>query len=521
MVWAASPTRVAPLHNFLATSRRWLLLAIFVGLVFLFATGGPVVAGVLMGLAALAATISVASRHPQFAVVGIAAWLPLQVPVLAFLYKHGAPFILVKDLGYLKEFWAMSLVVAAVRASHRRKVKADLLDWLAAGYVGVATLYLILPFADSAALGGLPFGARLSAWRLDCLFVVVFLCIRRLSFDPIVIRRLRLAVFISGVILAGFALWESASNTGFNNFLRNTLDYPGYRSQVLHNQLAITSGTLLSTGSIGNTTYVRGGSLFNDPLVFGFFMVIPFGIALERVAARRPSLLAVAAAAGGLIGILLSITRGAVLASAFVVLFAMAFGISRVSPSRLRLVLTVFLAGVVLLPMAGSSSLLVRMETIFNPSKDTGTQNHVSRTYQGYVDLVSHPFGYGLGTNTTTATLYNGDTVVITENSYLETGDELGLPALVFYFGALMVLLAKLRQRSKRAGEGAGLAGAAWMTGWGLTLGAMVLETWYELPVALVFWTIAGLALADTGTAELPETAARRSDAPNAAVTAF
>jgi hypothetical protein len=46
------------------------------------------------------------------------------------------------------------------------------------------------------------------------------------------------------------------------------------------------------------------------------------------------------------------------------------------------------------------------------------------------------------------------------------------------------------------------------LAGCGLSIGGIVLETWYELPVSLVFWTIAGLALANTGTEELPETAA-------------
>jgi hypothetical protein len=345
----------------------------------------------------------------------------------------------------------------------------------------------------------------LSAWRLDALFVVIFLCVRRLSLDPVVIRRLRFAFFGVALILTGFALWEAVDKVGFNNFLTNTIDLPGYKADVLGNHAAKIRGSLLSTGSVGNTTYVRGGSLFNEPLMFGFFMVIPFGLALERVAARRPSMLALAAAGGSLASVFLSLTRGAVLGAVCTVLIAVAFGVSRVSQSRLRLILAVALSVVVLAPMAGHSALWVRMQTIFQPSSDQDTQLHVSRTKEGFEDLLRHPLGHGLGTNNQTAVLFEGDTALTTEDSYLETGTELGIPAMLLFVATLLMMLARLRERSKRLTEGAGLAGGAWLAGCGLAIGALVLQTWYELAVALVFWTIAGLALADTGRVEQSE----------------
>ncbi|HWC35211.1 MAG TPA: O-antigen ligase family protein [Mycobacteriales bacterium] len=508
MAWAAAPVRGWSFGRLLAGPRRWLFTALFVALVYFFASGGPVSIALVLGLSILSLTIALASRRPQFAVLGIAFWMPLQVPILAFAYKHGVPRMVVKDLGYLKEFWAISLVIAALRATRQRHIKADLLDWLAVGYVGVVTLYFILPFADPSALGGLSLGARLSAWRLECLYVVVFLCIRRLTFDPIVIRRLRFVVFAVAIVLAGFAFWESASNSGFNNFLRNTLDYPGYRGQVLGNQLAGNdSGSLISTTVSGKSTYVRGGSLFNDPLVFGYFMVIPFGIAVERVASSRSAIIASVVSAGALLGVFLSVTRGAVVAAGIIVVLALVFGISRVSRRRLRLVLTILLAGAVLLPVAGHSAVFARMKSIIQPSADPDTEAHVTRTSAGVKDLIHHPLGHGLGTNNTTGVLYSSATVVNTEDSYLETGTELGVVAMLLFLGTLLAALAKLRERAKRPGEAAGLAGGAWLAGCGLAIGASVLQTWYELPVTMVFWTIAGLALADTGTAELPETA--------------
>jgi hypothetical protein len=254
---------------------------------------------------------------------------------------------------------------------------------------------------------------------------------------------------------------------------------------------------LVDRNSTGNTSYVRAGSLFNDTLQFGFFMVIPLGIALERIAARRQTYIGMAAAGAGLMGVMFSLTRGAVLAAMVAVTLAIVFGVSRVAPNRLRLVLAVLFTTALLLPFAGNSALVTRMESVFNPSHDqSDTQLHVSRSEAGYRALRDQPLGRGLGANLSTSLVYGGDISISTENSYLETGNEIGFAGAVLLLGSLIALMVKLRARSRRAGEAGGLAGGVWLAGCGLTIGAFFLPTWYELPVSLVFWSAAGLALA-------------------------
>jgi hypothetical protein len=473
--------------------RKWVGTGLFIVVVFFVAAGGPAAIGLSIGLLVLGALVVVAARVPQFAVLGLVIWVPLQQPILAYLYKLGMPLLVVRDLGYLKEFWTISLVVAAWRATRSQQIKADLLDWAAVLYVGIATLFLVLPFADSSALGGVSFGGRLHAWRLDCLYVVILLTARRLTFAPVVLRRLWLGLCVVGIVLGGFSVWEITDGHGFTNFLANTLEYSKYKADVFG---VTTSRDLLTHGSIGDSTFVRAGSLFNDPLSFGFFMVIPFAVALERVAAKKGAALGTAVAVAGVVGVIFSGTRGAAIAGGVGVLLALVFGPSRIAPNRLRLVVAVLLGAVVLLPFAGQSTLVDRLVSLTKPASEThSNQVHVDRARAGWTALLDRPLGRGLGANSQTGARYDTTTAITTEDAYLQTGAEFGVPGLLAFVGFLGVALVSLRRRAMRLVEHSGLAGGVWLAGCGLTLGALTLQVWTQLTVTLVFWTLAGVAL--------------------------
>jgi hypothetical protein len=500
MVLAAPPDNLRSLPWHRTLRRPQIAAALLVCATFFVGAGGPLSIALVIGIAVLLLLIVLAARRPQIGVIGIVAWPPLQLAVLAFAYKSGVPGAVVRNLGLLKEFWAISLFVAAWQATRERKIKADLLDWLLALYVGSATLYLVLPFAAPAMFGGTAFGPRLNAWRADCLYVVVFLCVRRLSFDASVVRRLRVALFVVAIILGGFAFWEIADNAGFNSFLIDRLGYTAYLTDVLNSPPLIHNGILSVTQEVNNSSVIRAGSLFSNALQFGFFMVIPLGVALDRVASGRQSALGLAAAGASVAGIIFSNTRGAVLSAGVAIVLAVAFGVSRISSHRLRLILTVMLASAALLPLAAHSSLVARMESIVHPSHDQrDTEVHVTRSREGLKQLIEHPLGRGLGANHATGQRFNTSTSIVTEDSYLETGNELGVPALLLFMAGLGVLLIELRRRSNQLVGSAGLAGGAWLAGCGLAIGGFTLQTWYELIVALSYWAVAGLALSHIG----------------------
>lgn len=441
------------------------------------------------------AIVGWAALRPPAALLGMVIWVPLQVPILAYAYRQGAPISVVRHLGYLKELWAIGLLIAAVRGARRHAhQRLDKIDRFIVAFALISTVYLLLPLIQSSALGGLSWAARLNAWRLDTLFLIVFASVRRLELEPQVVRRLQVSALLVAMVLAGFAIWEASSQTNFNDFLVKTLDYPSYRADIFNNPYPNPFYVLIPD-SIGNTSFIRAGSLFNDPLTLGFFLLIPLGIGLERIGGRKLSRLALVATGLTLTGIVLSLTISAALGAVIVALGAIQLGAMRRSRGLLRLIILMIAGALIVAPAAGHSALLGRVQGIFTGSQDQDSQGHVTSSQGALNELLANPVGRGLGANTSTSTVYNTSNGITSEDSYLETGNELGLAAMVMYAGALLSLLFELRRRAKETTRQATLAGAMWITGLGLSIGAFFLQTWYELPVALVYWTLAGVGL--------------------------
>jgi hypothetical protein len=491
--WRKDTPRLRPGRLAIVTTLVTLVLA---GSVFGTMTRGAGAGAGGIGILVFLAFIIFSIKHPRFSVLGIVVWVPLQEAVLAYAFHKGAPLVVVRGLGYLKEFWEISLVVVALRGvKGQPRRRFDPLDRIAFAYVGLSTFYLIFPSIIHGTLGGLPFGVRLNAWRLEAIYVVLFLAVRQLSFDKQFVRDLRKAAMLIGVVIAAFAIWESIDNHGFNNFLANTLDYPAYRLAITGVGYADPSNLLAST-SVGNAAVTRAGSLFNDPLTLGFFCLIPFGIALERLSAKQLSYLAMFAAGGTGAAILLSETRSAVLGAGLAGVLAVIFA-SRMAPGRFRLLVVVAAVTALALPSASHSSLRARFEGIFTGTRDSDSQEHVTASKGAFIDVTSHPVGRGLGANTSTGTRYNTSNATTAEDSYLETGEELGLAGALLYLVLLCALLVKLRARSKQRGVRAELAGGMWLAGMALLLGGFFLQVWLELDTSLVFWVLAAVALTE------------------------
>jgi hypothetical protein len=384
----------------------------------------------------------------------------------------------------------------------RSRRRFDVLDWVALGYIAVATAYLLIPIVARGSLGGQSFSIRLNAWRVEALYVVLFFCIRQLRFPDPWIRRTRNAVLVVAVIIAGFAIWESVNRAGFNHFQIYTLGLENYSVAVLH--VTGANNQLLTSETLAGTPLVRDGSLFNSAYTLAFFMLIPFGIGLERLAARRLSGLVLAGSAAAAVGILLAVTRSAALGATIAAILAVSIG-SRQAPGRLRLVVVLATAVVVLLPSLSHSTLKTRFADAFSAKRDSESQSHITAIKNGLNYLVHDPVGRGLGENTGTGNRFGTGIQATTEDSYLETGLEIGLAAMVLQITLLLLLLSRLRARSRLDGLGAEMAGAMWLGGAAIAVGAVFIQAWFDITTALVFWTFAGLAL------QVKEDAAERS----------
>ncbi len=197
---------------------------------------------------------------------------------------------------------------------------------------------------------------------------------------------------------------------------------------------------------------------------------------------------------------MLTFTRSAILAALVTTFAALLPSPGRTPNRRARLGLVAIGAIVLALPWIASSGLGVRTEGALN-GEDTSTIKHINRLDDGLRVLVSNPQGLGLGSGPSVGNVTNTHTV-ISENSYLQVGDELGVLPMVM-FAALLVLTVRRLGRpydGSTAGSDAAttdttLASAMHIAGLGFLVGGFFLHVWIDLHTSLTFWGCAGLAL--------------------------
>src|SRR3954447_9570237 len=185
-------------------------------------------------VAALAAVLGVVivMRWPASALGVLLVFVPLQLATLAPLYRFGMPRHVVRDLGYVKDIIVLGLLLLSIRRGAWTR-RIDALDLLAIIYLAWATFYLVLPVVVHNAFLPQTFTARVSAWRLDCLFAVLFLAVRRLDLPARSVENLRRAVLGLAVLLAAFGVWEFVATDSFNHFMVADLQVTRYKAFVL------------------------------------------------------------------------------------------------------------------------------------------------------------------------------------------------------------------------------------------------------------------------------------------------
>lgn len=495
----------------LSPSARLRLLAPLRGQLRAAVVGGVAAAGLLavlteldtyraaMLLGGLVACLVVAwfFRHVGAALGIMIVYVPLQILPLAYMYKHGAPVAVVKNLGYVKEAVVLAVCMRAF-AERRSWRPADAVDWMALIYAGIATAYLLLPLAAPGSLGGNSFSVRLNAWRLDTLFVIAFLACRRLQLEMQVVARLRVVAVGLATAVAGFAVWESVNSGSYDRAMVSTFAAPTYLIHVLQAPMIVTTSVLNRGTAIGSHVILRDGGPFLDPLALGFYSLIGLGIALERLTADRFRVgWALGAAASGA-GAVLSVTRSAIIGglTAIALTFMLARpGVRRIGRRRLTYVVA---AGVAVLVLIGlGSALSLRFGNVFNVSSNSDNQGHLAAVQQSLRLITSHPAGLGLGANPVTGQLYTTSNLTISEDAYLQVGTELGIAAMLCFILMIWFLLRTLIRtaRSATSSVRGSLAGGMWLAGVALAIGGLTLHVWTSLAVSLTFWSLCGVAL--------------------------
>ena len=443
--------------------------------------------------------VLVASHRAGRCLVLLVALLPFQQLGLALLYRHGLSVQVVKSLGYWKELLVAAVILAGLRNVRRQHPRLDKLDRLALAWVALVTAYLLFPWLARPAdavhlLSGPPqaFNVRLLAWRVDALYVLLFLGARHASLGPDVRRRFERALVGVGTFVAAVGIFEFVAPGRWNDFAVRVCGVTRYQVDVLH----LTPPNFYDIriyDQLGGHQLVRVGSLLLSPLSLGFYLVLPLGVVLRRL--LRPAGAGLAWLPGMVIAVtvFLTLTRSAILAALVLTVITLGARAGNAPARRARLVLLLAAGAILLAPVVASSGLIARTGTTLH--NNGSSAQHLSGLRNGLDALVHAPTGLGLGTQPGVGDRFAVANKLTSENSYLQVGDELGIAALtlwVIMLFALLMALARARVSEDREGT---LATAMFAVGVGLAVGSLFLHVWLDFTLAWSFWGGAGLVI--------------------------
>jgi hypothetical protein len=443
--------------------------------------GLPMLVAGALGLA----LIIVLSRHPGVALVGLVVFLPLQIPLFSVAYKYGVPGQLLELAGSTKEVLGLAVVVAAAREVMKGRSKLDRLDKLVLAYVGLMLLYLLLPMVVSSSTYPHSFSGRLLGFRINAGFLLLFVAARHASINDRWRRRFVAALIGMAVVLAGFGVYQYLQPRWFTNFLVGDLGVPFFLLDVFKSPYTEVVQLFRWT----TASPVRVGSLFVGPFNFADFLLLPAAMLFDRLTRQRPRVRDIAFIA--LVGAALfaSQTRADMLAFGVIALLALAPSPQRVLANRLRLLAIILLAVAAFVPN------LVATRLGGASGSSQSTQGHFDEIRGGIDLLAAHPLGLGLGTAPAVAVRLEGAPIVISDNSILQVGNELGVVMMLLFIVILVAVVLRLG-RANRDDPSNALASSARLALIGLLLAGQLHHVFQTFAITWPLWAAAGLALA-------------------------
>lgn len=450
-------------------------------------------------IAALVAVIIVlvASRRPDRSLLVLIALLPVQALLLAQLYTWGLPAQIVRPLAGWKEALGIGVVIAGVRGFAAAQRRLDRLDKGALAYVAVVAIYAVVPrlFAAGAPTSS---SVRSLGFRESAGFVLLLLAARHADLPDDFMRRATNVVLAVGAAVAAIGIYEYVAPGSWNNFVVDHVRYLQYQVQILHS-VPSSLTDIRRYGYVGGHKFLRTGSVFLDPTPAGFFMVLPFAIAVERRLHAHTSRAGTALLALFSVALVLTQTRAALVAALVVCVLAARPAAGRTTNRRLQFAF-VFAAGLVLLVPAAAASGLSQRVTTTGSVQDQSSSDHVRSFWDGVHAVADRPIGYGLGTSAGIGQRFSKGTVTVPENQYLEVGIETGVLAMALFIGLTVMMLRRLAWASRRVVD-IGVT-ATRSAGVGLAIGACLLPAYNEFAVSWAFWALAGAAIGSASRAQ-------------------
>jgi hypothetical protein len=468
-----------------ARDPRWIVFGAPVA-AFIFVGMAPVFGQtrVIFGLVA-AALVVLLSRYPGPALIALVWFLPLQIPLQSWIYRQGAPGDIIRSAGTIKEGLAAAVLVAAIRELAARRSRIDWVDKMVLAFVGALLVYLLLPMVVSTA-GTFPgIGTRALGFRLNAGFLLVFFAARHAPIDARWRRRIVASILAITGLLALIGLYQFLRPASFTDIILYDLGIPTYNLEALQTPLAEVVQLVRWT----TARPVRVGSLMVGPFDFADYMLIPGGLLLARLARRGARTLDMVLLAAVGAAIFASQTRANIAALGVMLLLALAPGGKRALASRMRIVAIAALAAVALIPSLASSRLGGAEESA------ASSEGHLNEIQFGLEVLKTHPLGLGLGTAPAVAVRAEGTPLVISDNSLLQVGNELGVAMMIFFIVIVGAVVVRLGQAA-RDGPDDDLATGARLAIVGLFLAGQLHHVFQTFSISWTVWAAAGLGLA-------------------------
>jgi hypothetical protein len=433
------------------------------------------------------------ARQPARCISALLVLLPFQLLITSMVFELGVTAGVTRMAALWKELGVLAVTIAAWRRSRDRAGRFDPLDRMAAAFVVLGTIYLVLPepFVGEAG-SALSLDTRFVAWRLVVLPSVLLLASRRLRLSGDELRTVVRGATAMAVAMGAVAVVEIVFSSWWNSLLVNTIGVNRYRVQALDldlPSLGLSFVDIRVYGEVAGREIVRVGGPMVSHLTFSFVLVIALAVLVERLVRGDTTAPVVIGVLTCGLGLLFTQTRSSIVGA--VVLVAVAL---RPAPGRRNQARYAVIAGgiaIMALPLVLGAGLADR----FTEGDKASDEVHEARVDEALDTIVHHPLGIGLGMGSTAAGRPAAGAVSV-ENQVLDTAVQLGVLGTVLLFGQLAALVVLLRRAARRAGPMSQTAAFAARTA---ILGLLV-PLWYQqafglIEVSWVLFAIAGTAL--------------------------
>ena len=244
-----------------------------------------------------------------------------------------------------------------------------------------------------------------------------------------------------------------------------------------------------------NSAYIRISSTLRGANPLGAYLIIPITFLAMLIIRGKRTWQYITLLAGGLLALVFTFSRSAWIGTLLALSTLGVMNLEGRKIARSHIVLLVLL-----IALMGGLGFTMRSDSRFqnvvfhtedkSTIKVSSNQGHWKATKDGVVDIANHPLGFGPG-SAGPASVYNSSPARISENYFVQIGQELGWFGLALFLiinGAVGYLLWLKRADPLALGLFASLIG--------ITVVNLLMHAWADDTLAYVWWGLAGIAMA-------------------------